>query len=1320
MSKQKGKKKKSPATKASGHKKTITELIAARDGGQIALKGYSYQLLYSCYLILSTVDPSTSFGLEGVEDIDRIECTDNAHSITHIQLKCSQNKQNASFMKGILKNFLETYLLDSNRSFKLIYDFPVANGELKNLLESNWDEKSCAYWDNVVASIKGECTFWDWSNYNFKDFFSRLKFEKISRDTLEAKIEKSLIDTYDIATDNLSLFANSIKILCLEKMTQREHVTHQEIAKRISEVKIDISKGPQNPAHSWIRRVDYSKHSLDAGHGFFEGKKATPADIASGLPVPRPALESEIADSVDKYTVTVIKASSGQGKTTLALQTAFALQGTHYTPYQLTVCNDVHELGNIVQWFKLRIELGEKPLIFLDNLDVHLSKWNELVQLMQTELVGHYKFLITSREIDWYNYGGDLSNVQSLHVIRPTLSEAEALAIYNLLKEAGRLHSSVTDWRNAWYKIAERQLLIEYVYLLTHGEMLSERISAQMTEIGASPTGGAKCEILRKVCLADLCGIRLTIQDLWKNQTIATGSDFGELLKSMNDEFLVHVSAEGQYIEGLHPIRSKHIVARLHEFFPIDETILSVIQIARKPDFPILFSHIPEFEISKDCLARMVELLWDEKDLSSFIDAIRGLFSGSVARYYIENKIAFDDANIHGGLPIISMEVCPFAHFAEFDVSATTLDKMQEIFPKNENITYLCELRKRIPSCNLQDLDIYYFCNALYKKMQSCLFSAVDDHVSYILICEWLYNIDSNFNLSANLPLSDIFQGAEEYPVECVSSAMYCSFCGNSGEYNSFIGANLDKILRYLKHHTNSHKMYIESERNAIHVEYILRLSEVKKANDESVSRLKTVCKTLPIFDLYCADAIKPNLNLLSAYQTPDDAHKEMPLQNIAIMFHQSLTTLWNKTILSNYEFDTIVEWIAHWLDIRDKICVLADCCCSCVQKLLSNKSLGNMSQEFKKHFVQLNQMTVCERRYPKEDRPFEEKPTLPEGLSKIKRDYFQSMNNFFQQFAGFLKRTDKEQRLALLNLKAARHAVEQMQLYFSDIACETEFYIRHTELCIVEIQSLDLLLMNCSYYQAHHPNKYFNKYQVKVWYEESLNNEMSIVKNGISQLQLGNTIYFPEKIYTIGILSHYPLIIENLDITSEKELAMLFIGCIPFLDSSFSYVVLMFTDENKRVNPTALKIPRRMIEKIKTNIESDNEIQSDNLSLPYPTDVTEQMLECFHDGFTLQSKHKLQFDLSPISEIAEELWIYSKLIKILVEPEDSDYLRTSLESIQKNIFKRLRLLADCLPPDDIQQLSTLCESVFAGTSFDDNSFNVLVESLVSSAKSRG
>lgn len=96
-------------------------------------------------------------------------------------------------------------------------------------------------------------------------------------------------------------------------MEQRAYVTKAELDSKIQSVKIDISKGPQNPAHSWIRKLDYSKPSLDEGRSFYEGKKATPADIASGFPIKRPSLEKDVINSICENTVTVIKASSGQG-----------------------------------------------------------------------------------------------------------------------------------------------------------------------------------------------------------------------------------------------------------------------------------------------------------------------------------------------------------------------------------------------------------------------------------------------------------------------------------------------------------------------------------------------------------------------------------------------------------------------------------------------------------------------------------------------------------------------------------------------------------------------------------------------------------------------------------------------------------------------------------------------------------------------------------------------------------------------------------------------------------------------------------------------
>ena len=99
--------------------------------------------------MLTNQNESTIFQLEGIEDVDRIEKQDGGQ-ITHIQLKYSVNRQNASFLADVLQNFLEAYLLDKDRYFKMVYDFPVANGNLKKILEGKLDEASLKYWKEVI------------------------------------------------------------------------------------------------------------------------------------------------------------------------------------------------------------------------------------------------------------------------------------------------------------------------------------------------------------------------------------------------------------------------------------------------------------------------------------------------------------------------------------------------------------------------------------------------------------------------------------------------------------------------------------------------------------------------------------------------------------------------------------------------------------------------------------------------------------------------------------------------------------------------------------------------------------------------------------------------------------------------------------------------------------------------------------------------------------------------------------------------------------------------------------------------------------------
>ena len=565
-------------------------------------------------------------------------------------------------------------------------------------------------------------------------------------------------------------------------MENRGEISYREITQCIENVKFDISKGPQNPAHAWIQRLRFSK-SDEYFSDYYEGKKATPSDIANNLPVVRPIIENEIIDSIEKNTITIIKTSSGQGKTTLALR-AISLLNDEYTPYQIIRCNNNAELGHIVEYFRMRTRIGEKPLILLDNLDAHLSEWNLLAQLMQTGVTYHYKLLITSRENDWYNYGGDISNLHHLQIIKPILNEKEAENIYSVLKKEGKLHGDITDWKNAWSKIAGRQLLIEY-------------------------------------------------------------------------------------------------------------------------------------------------------------------------------KAMFDDAYEHGGLILVATELCPFAAFKDYEYELNTLEKMSEMMPDNTNIQHMIKLRDSIPNFRTSKTDIYCLSSALYLKLKEIDFTHIEDVESYAVIVDWLYNIDHSMNLSSKINLNDLWDKVENYSIKAVSSLMYSTFCGNEEEYNEFVKVNFMRILDYLKCKTNSHKIQVSDDNKKIKVEYLLRTSDIKKSNNESVSRLTDICRTLPIFETYCADAIKPQIDLLESYQIPNDAHKEMPKRNIIITFHQEFNGLWLRTIESNYEFDTVYAWIEHWLDVRKCACDLLAAISACLHKLLGNRKLGNAASIFDTLHNRYNNMMV-------------------------------------------------------------------------------------------------------------------------------------------------------------------------------------------------------------------------------------------------------------------------------------------------------------------------------------------------------------------------
>lgn len=1303
-----GKKKKRKVNKKSPVAKVnIQELKESRDGGQIALRGYSYQFLYSCNLILSS-DADTVYTLEGIEDVDSVKYSDGSKTITHIQLKYSTQRQDASFMDSVLKNYLEAYLIDKNRNFKLVYDFSVTTGNLSKLFFGNLDKNSKEFWKIKIDSIKKETSLWNWNDFDFEDFIQRLSFENVKKDFLEKSIEDLLIKNFEVDVDNFLLFANSIKILCFDKMERRGEISYHEIIQCIENVKFDISKGSQNPAHAWIQRLQFSK-SDEYASDYYEGKKATPSDIANNLPVMRQIVENEIIDSISKNIITIIKTSSGQGKTTLALR-VMSLLNEEYTPYQIIRCNNDAELGHIVEYFRMRTRIGEKPLILLDNLDAHLNEWNLLAQLMQTGVTYHYKLLITSRENDWYNYGGDISNLHHLQIIKPILSEKEAENIYNVLKEEGKLHEDITDWKNAWSKIAERQLLIEYVYLLTHGEMINERISAQMKEIGNAEAGGSKFEILRKVCFADVCGIKLETKSLIGDLAVKTDLDIGEILKSLADEFLVHISSEGDYIEGLHPVRSQHIINRLHEYVPLDETALSIAKIASPSDISVLFSHYPEFDFEKNKFyANVVDMWIWGPDLSCFVQAMRGAFSGSVMQYFQTNRALFDEAYERGGLVLVATELCPFANFKDYEYELNTLEKMSEMMPDNINIQHMIKLRDSIPRFRTSKTDIYCLSSALYFKLREIDFTNIEDFESYAVIVDWLYNIDPSMNLSPQITLNDLWAKAESYPVKTVASLMYSSFCGNRDEYSEFVKNNFKRILGYLKRKTNSHKIQVSDDKKEIKVEYLLRASEIKNGNNESVSRLTDICRTLPIFELYCSDAIKPKIDLLAAYKIPNDAHKEMPKRNIIITFHQEFNGLWLRTIESNYEFDTVYAWVSHWLEVRKCACDLLAASSVCLHKLLGKRNLGDAGKVFDTLHNRYNRIVVAPLSYPREHRPFEKKPEIPMLFNKAKRGYFDGIQNFANQLIGFLKNEEKEKRLAIYNLKVSLAALSNVQKFFDDITLDSEHQNEHIELCAREENVITETYMCCEYYLSHVPDNNYNKYQVKNWFLSSRKTEIDEVNSVMTGLANSYDAVLPKSSYHDNTFICYPILLKKFDPANGEMMNDFLINATPFAESPYDYLILLLINDNGEVIQNALKFPKKVFQYIFNVINLGKEEEMDPLASPYPIEVTQKMLECFDGEYMLQKQEPANIWLGRIADIGEELWMYSRNREYLIDEEDKQYLSDNINEIKNRIDRMIKCVEPDVSEDVLFAVNELCNDVYHGDSFDDEKYNEMI-----------
>lgn len=1283
------KKTKSRNNKQKTQIRSLSEIEESRTGGQNALQGYSYQQLYSCFLFLTELNNNNKIRCEGIEDIDILDKLSGNR--TYIQIKFSKERQTATFMDGILKNFLEVFFAAPESSFKLVYDLAVADGNMKKLFENNLDDKSKGFWLKKINNICNE-NQWKTTESSLESFLSLLRFENYSQKELEQLITKEVIKRCNLNTSLQELYINALHFFCSMAMKNRSTVTFSSLSDLFVSVQNNIEKGLYNPALTYFSQISFKIESSAIKHlDYYEGKKATLSDILYELPVRRIECEREIKDSIDNNTITVIKASSGQGKTTLAWQVCYNLKND-FSCYQLSKCDEQEDIYYITDFIRTRIALGHKILLFLDNLNIRLKLWNELVQKLEQEVMVNYKILVTTREDDWYTFSGELYNVKSLNVVNILLDEHSAEQIYYKLQKNNMIHSSVKDWHSAWALVQNTKLLIEYIYLLTHGQMLADRIDEQIKKLGNSANGKMVCEILRYVCFADICGIQLQTNKLLSAVQNESSSDFSEVLKSLDKEFLIKLdTVNGQkYINGLHPVRSRHIIERLHEFISIDETVLQVIKIADKESLNIISSFLPLYVEEKESFYKhLVDFL--DNDCLSYNLVFEGLFSGTATNYYRNHKELFEEANRHYGIELFCISTNPFLSDNNFIEQLCSKEKNENL----ETLKLLCQKLKRM---DIKQTDIYLFSRETFKKLHDI--PLIEDIDSFIKIAEHIFFIEKEFILADKINLKQEWDNREHLSLATVELLFYISFIETPKIYYSVVNAYKKEIFSYIKEKTNSLKLYEKDE--DIHVEYIICESNQKSINDESVNRLKTIARILPIYEHYCSEICKPHLSLFSAYEIKTLGFKSIPVDTFSKIFKSDYSSLWEKSILSNYEAASVYEWLKFWINTRQTIISnLEDS-----YKLLCYRLKCESGNSFIKNIIasrlEINNDLKMAYFFPQSKRPFENSLEEVEYFEKKAKRYFYDINNFVNQFFDLLNHNEN-QKLAFFNLSNSYNNLGIMQKWFESFCAEQKLFLKENkQLCESEINILKKIRDAAEFFLENKPSKYFSTASLLSYHEKKDKLFLEKIEECLSSLRLNFSVVFPNSFLNDELLKIYPLVLKEFDF-NDKEKMDLFTICLSSLslqiDSQISFIQIAFINNEGEIT-FGLSFSSECIREIHEILNGKEEQNIEKLPLPLSYDKFDnQFILCFDVQIKIPEKKD---ESLPFVKILSKLWEYSKYRENLKDDSDIKYSELKL----KNIIAEINLLSNDLEESQIHIIKDLCDKVYSGKVFDDSEYN--------------
>lgn len=1187
---------------------SLEYILSKRIGGAVNISGIHYQILYASLTILKELyrDANISIQLEGIEDLDINNPQLKYSNSEYIQIKTSKNKLDAGtfWNLGVLQNYIEIYKAEPSSRFKLVYNMNIASGSLKELSDNKLSDNSRKYWEEKLASL-------GYSGINYSQFLKSISFESISLNEIIEQIIYLLYQKWDINKGTEKQFLQSLFYNVLNWSKDRRKIVYNDIKLLFQEILDSYSKAPINEAikNDWISQVQYISQDKDYSN-YYDGKAALPIHIAQELPVRRTLWENKIESQLENSDIIVIKSSSGQGKSTLAWQVGFNLK-CDYDIYQIQFCPDWDSANSIVQFIESRINIGQLPLIILDGLNITIQGWKYIAE----KTVGlPVKFIITARNEDWYRYGSEISKI-NLHIIDINLSVEEAKNIYKQLEKKKKLYKDVTSWQSIWEKVQDSKLLIEYTYLLTKGEMIQDRLKYQISTLNKVQSSGSKLEILRMVSLADCMNIKIRTSNLITHivKTVGFQQDRGETLKELENEYFLNF--EAQYILGLHPVRSKHLVDLLHETLPIEDSLINLCEILEDNSFFEFFSNVPlltKANNKQNLYDKLGRYLSDRK-FSDMVLALDGLLHIEPQIYWNNNKDIYNDAFNTGGIELFSMTTVPSTGQNHPILDLENLaNSLGDDF--SSNLKFLAQLGRKLPKFVIQDTEVFLLASCLQKYLKSRT-TPVDSYSGLEFLIKWFNILNLPLILStqllSNIEIKYFIENINSFELEEAKEiALY--FQNRDMVKYTKLALNNKSIISYLKEKTNS--LTIKANKNNIFINYLLYGNDVSEANEFSVSRVQTIYTLLPFYEKYCTEAIVlpyPSEELVSTVK--QNSIKNLSPDAITNEFDVHINQIWYTTILKNYEESSVYDWQKNFIALREEALKVILRCCQLIDSLLegNEKKMNSTLRELTNESTLFSKFDSTRKKYPTFNKKNNEKNRQSDNERNV-NEWLSNFRNVNNQLANlFTPKTEHNRHIALINIKASCLGLENMQECFRNIMTETFEYFDTEALENREKEVYERLYATTQYYISRIPLHdkpviHVAKNIAREWWKEQLKDRiqnLKIILDKINEFENHYTFYIPTYIEETSTLTTVTIGIEDIDFSNEQLLNKLIIALAKFSEFPADFFVILNVQNG--IALSGLRFQKKFFQKINALLSGKEDDISDLTPFPVLPDKT-------------------------------------------------------------------------------------------------------------------